>query len=122
MPRCMRFCPPLKPLELFTPVKGNDPVPDIHIHRPHTLSLPDARQAARRWADKAQAKFSLECDYTEGAQEDCLRFRGAGIEGTLRVDTQQFDLNASLNAFLAMFQQSIEDKINAQFDSVLAPQ
>jgi hypothetical protein len=59
------LCAALPPLHRIPTVS------DIQIDRPHTLGLPTARQHARLWADKAQAKFGVECRYEEGASTMC---------------------------------------------------
>ncbi len=41
-------------------------MPDIHIHRDHTLGLAEARKVAFRWAEQAEAEFGMECTYEEG--------------------------------------------------------
>lgn len=94
-------------------------MPDIHILRPHALGLPDARQAAQVWAEKAERKFGMACRYEEGEQQDCLHFSRAGVQGTLRVDAGQFVLNAELGFLFGAFQERIEAEIQAQLDKLL---
>ena len=94
-------------------------MPDIHILRPHGLDLPEARQAARVWAEKAERKFGMECRYEEGEQQDCLHFSRAGVQGTLQVDASQFVLNAELGFLFGVFQERIESEIHAQLDKLL---
>lgn len=94
-------------------------MPDIHILRPHSLGLPEARQVALLWAQKAEKKFDMECVYEEGALQDQLRFSRAGVQGTLQVCAQQFALQAKLGFLFGVFQERIESEINAQLDKLL---
>lgn len=93
---------------------------DIQIDRAHSLGLPAARQHARLWADKAQAKFGVECRYEEGDDADVLHFNGNGMEGQLQVTATALQLRATLGFLAAMFQEKIETKLNEQFDEMVA--
>lgn len=95
-------------------------MPDILIERAHTLGLPTARQHARNWADKAQAKFGVECRYEEGADSDVLHFQGNGIDGQLQVSATAMRLQAELGFLAAMFKDQIEAKLRQQFDELTA--
>jgi len=95
-------------------------VSHILIERQHTLGLPVARQHARTWADKASAKFGVQCRYEEGEKLDVLHFAGNGMEGQLHVSDQLLKLEAQLGFLAAMFQEKIEAKLNAQFDAMVA--
>ena len=94
-------------------------MPDIHIHRPHQLGLSAARSVAHTWARKAEAKFGLACVYEEGAEQDTLHFHRAGVQGTLQVQADQFDLTAELGFLFGAFQGRIEAEIGAQLDKLL---
>lgn len=94
-------------------------MPDIHIHRPHQLGLSAARSVAHTWARKAEAKFGLACVYEEGAEQDTLHFHRAGVQGTLQVQADQFDLVAKLGFLFGAFQGRIEAEIGAQLDKLL---
>ena len=94
-------------------------MPDIHIHRPHQLGLSAARSVAHTWARKAEAKFGLACVYEEGAEQDTLHFHRAGVQGTLQVQANQFDLVAKLGFLFGAFQGRIEAEIGAQLDKLL---
>ncbi|MDR6213035.1 polyhydroxyalkanoic acid system family protein [Paracidovorax wautersii] len=103
-------------------------MPDIHIHRPHQLGLPQARLAARRWADKARDKFDMECTYVEApapgdggeaAAPDTLHFQRPGMQGTLQVAADGFELQAELGFLFSAFKERIEQELQAQFDKLL---
>lgn len=91
----------------------------IHIERQHTLGLPAARQHAQTWAEKATAKFGVQCRYEAGDAQDLLHFDGNGMEGQLLVSANALKLEAQLGFLAAMFQDKIEAKLNAQFDEML---
>ena len=91
----------------------------IHIERQHTLGLPAARQHAQVWAEKATAKFGVQCRYEAGDVQDLLHFEGNGMEGQLQVSANALKLQAQLGFLAAMFQDKIEAKLNAQFDEMV---
>lgn len=90
----------------------------IQIERTHQLGLPTARQHARIWAAKAEAKFGVDCRYDEGAEGDTLHFSGNGIDGQLQVTAIAWSLRAELSFLTAMFKDQIEAKLHAQFDEM----
>ena len=92
---------------------------DIHIHRPHQLGLIAARSVAHTWAHKAEAKFGLACVYEEGQTQDVLHFSRTGVQGTLQVQADRFDLVAQLGFLWGAFQGRIEEEIGAQLDKLL---
>lgn len=96
-------------------------MPDIQIFRSHTLGLTIARQHAQRWADKAAAKFGVQSEYTCGDTEDRLHFSGNGVDGHLQVTASTLAFQAQLGFLAAMFKDSIEAQLNAQFDELLDP-
>lgn len=95
-------------------------MPDIQLSRTHTLGLPAARQHAQRWGEQAAAKFGVQCAYEAGDTRDLLRFSGNGVDGQLVVTATALELQAELGFLAAMFKDSIEAKLNAQFDALLA--
>lgn len=94
-------------------------MPDIHILRPHSLGLPEARKAAILWAQKAEKKFAMECRYEEGEVQDNLHFSRTGVKGTLQVCADQFALDAELGFLFGAFQERIESEMEAQLDKLL---
>lgn len=91
----------------------------IFIERSHSLGLPAARQQAQIWADKATAKFGVQCRYEAGDVQDVLHFEGNGMNGQLQITADQLTLRAELGFLAAMFQEKIEAKLNAQFDAMV---
>lgn len=97
-------------------------MPDIHIHRDHPLGLAAARQVARGWAEKAERKLDMSCRYEAGTEQDVLHFSRSGLEGTLQVRADSFELQAALGFLFSAFKDSIEDKISRQLDELIAQQ
>ncbi|RYF24548.1 MAG: polyhydroxyalkanoic acid synthase [Comamonadaceae bacterium] len=102
-------------------------MPDIHIHRPHQLGLTEARRVAGLWADKARSKFEMECTYVQAPADgaapatDALHFQRPGIEGTLQVAADRFELQAELGFLFSAFKDRIQSEIEGQFDKLLHP-
>lgn len=95
-------------------------MPDIHIHRDHHLGFKEARKIAVAWAQKAEAKFDMECTYEEGDTQDTLVFSRTGVKGSLLVDAHQFDMKAQLGFLLGAFKDRIESEIGDQLDALLS--
>ncbi|MBP8873188.1 MAG: polyhydroxyalkanoic acid system family protein, partial [Polaromonas sp.] len=51
---------------------------DIHIHRKHALGLEQARKIAFAWAEDAENKHEMSCNYDEGKTHDCVSFSRSG--------------------------------------------
>lgn len=93
---------------------------DLHILRPHQLGLPKARELALRWVEQAETGFGLQCTYEEGQQEDEVGFSRPGLDGTLVVSHDRFELNLKLGFLLGAFKDRIEREIARNFDALLA--
>jgi putative polyhydroxyalkanoate system protein len=94
-------------------------MPDIKIHRKHTLGLPKARKLAWEWAEQVEQKFDMECTVLEGETSDTVEFKRAGVNGTLIVAADHFDLNAKLGLLLGAFARTIEGEIEKNLDGLL---
>ena len=95
-------------------------MPDIHIHREHTLGLAKARKVAWSWAEEVEAKFDMECTVIEGDASDTVEFKRTGVTGQLIVSADHFDLNAKLGFLLGAFAKTIEAQIEKELDALLA--
>ena len=95
-------------------------MPDIKIHRDHTLGLPKARKIALKWAEDVEEKFDMACTITEGEFSDTVHFTRSGVNGTLIVAPDHFDLNAKLGFLLGAFSKTIENEIQKNLDLLLA--
>ncbi|MFL6664596.1 MAG: polyhydroxyalkanoic acid system family protein [Rhizobacter sp.] len=95
-------------------------MPDIHITRPHTMGLAQARKLAFKWAETAEAKFDMECTVIEGETSDTVEFTRPGVKGQLNVAATHFDLEATLGFLLGAFSKTIEAEIERNLDELLA--
>ncbi|MBN9368137.1 MAG: polyhydroxyalkanoic acid system family protein [Comamonadaceae bacterium] len=93
----------------------------IQIRRPHQLGLEAARKIAFAWAEKAEQKLDMECTYEEGDDQDTVHFTRAGVNGTLQVYPDLFELDARLGFLVSAFRHRIETELHTQFDALLAP-
>jgi putative polyhydroxyalkanoate system protein len=95
-------------------------MPDICIHRDHTLGLKKAREVAWQWAEEVEKKFDMECTVLEGETSDTVQFTRAGVKGQLVVAADHFDLDAKLGFLLGAFSKTIEGEIEKNLDALLA--
>ena len=95
-------------------------MPDIKIHRDHQLGLAKARKVALQWAEDVEKKFDMECTILEGETSDTVEFTRGGVNGTLIVAADHFDLNAKLGFLLGAFSRTIESEIERNLDALLA--
>jgi putative polyhydroxyalkanoate system protein len=95
-------------------------MPDIHIHREHSLGLAKARKIAQQWADEVESKFNMACETTKGKTSDTVHFTRSGVNGQLVVAADHFELNAKLGFLLGAFAKKIESEIMANLDTLLA--
>ena len=73
---------------------------DFRIQREHALGLPKARKVAWQWAEDVEKNFDMQCTVIEGDDEDTVEFSRAGVNGTLTVTADRFDLHARLGLLL----------------------
>jgi putative polyhydroxyalkanoate system protein len=97
-------------------------MPDIKIHRKHRLGLTKARKIAWKWAEHVEQRFDMECTVLEGDAEDTVEFRRIGVNGTLTVAADRFDLHARLGLLLGAFSKTIEAEIERNLDALLEPE
>ena len=93
---------------------------DIHIDREHTLGLPEARQIAFQWAEQAETEFGMQCTYEEGDDSDLVSFSRSGVQGTLTVTKDGFELAAKLSFLFGAFKEKIETGIARNLDALIA--
>lgn len=94
---------------------------DLHIVRQHTLGLREARRVAYAWAEHVEEKFGMTCTYEEGRTQDEVCFKRAGVDGTLVLSKDRFELSAKLGFLLGAFKSSIEREIVKNLDDLLTP-
>ena len=95
-------------------------MPDLKIHRAHSLGLERAREVAWKWAEDAERKFDMSCTVVEGDFSDTVEFTRSGVNGTLVVAADHFELKARLGFLLGAFSQTIETEIQKNLDELLA--
>ena len=95
-------------------------MPDINIHRDHSLGLAKARKIALKWAEDVEKDFGMECTLIEGEFSDTVEFTRSGVNGTLIVAADHFDLSAKLGFLLGAFSKTIESEIKKNLDALLA--
>ncbi|HEY9066028.1 MAG TPA: polyhydroxyalkanoic acid system family protein [Burkholderiaceae bacterium] len=95
-------------------------MPEIHIHRDHHLGLAKARKVALKWAEDAEKKFEMACTILEGDDSDTVEFTRSGVNGTLHVAADHFELRAKLGFLLGAFAKTIESEIEKNLDALLA--
>lgn len=93
---------------------------DIHIERDHQLGMGGARKLAWRWAEQAENDFDMSCTYEEGDDCDEVQFSRSGVNGTLKVSAEKFELDARLGFLLGAFKDRIESEIVKNLDELLA--
>ena len=95
-------------------------MPDIRIHRKHKLGLGKAREVAWQWAEEVEKKFDMECTVLEGETSDTVEFTRSGVNGSLTVAADHFDLNAKLGFLLGAVSKTIEAEITTNLDALLS--
>jgi putative polyhydroxyalkanoate system protein len=94
-------------------------MPDIRIHRDHQLGLAKARKIAWQWAEDVEKKFDMECTVLEGETSDTVEFTRSGVNGSLIVAADHFELHAKLGFLLGAFSKTIESEIEKNLDDLL---
>jgi putative polyhydroxyalkanoate system protein len=94
---------------------------NLHILREHALGLPAARKIAVAWAEQVESEFGMECRYEEGKAADQVTFTRSGVNGSLHVTAERFELDAKLGFLLGAFKGRIEAEIVKNLDDLLAP-
>ena len=95
-------------------------VANLHIRREHALGLLAARKVAFKWAEQVEEEFDMECTYEEGDTSDVVTFTRSGVNGTLKVLADHFELDAKLGFLLGASKNRIEAEIVKNLDGLLA--
>lgn len=95
---------------------------DIHLSREHALGLPEARKIAFKWAEQVEKEFDMACTYEEGTTSDRLSFSRSGVQGTLNVTANEFEISAQLGFLVGIFKEKIEAEIIGNLDALMAQQ
>ena len=92
---------------------------DIHIEREHALGLPEARKIAFKWAEQVEKEFDMACTYEEGTTSDRLSFSRSGVQGTLNVTANEFEISAQLGFLVGILKEKIEAEIIKNLDTLI---
>jgi putative polyhydroxyalkanoate system protein len=95
-------------------------MPQIHVHRDHTLGLARARKVAWKWAEHVEKKYDMECTVLEGETSDTVQFQRSGVNGTMIVTADHFEIEAKLGLLMSAFAGQIQAEVGRQLDDALA--
>lgn len=87
-------------------------MPKIAIHRPHQLSLTQARAVVDQVALRMREKFGMRGQW----QGDTLSFSRPGVSGTIAVASDAIQVNAELGMMLAPLKGLVEQEIHRKLD------
>jgi putative polyhydroxyalkanoate system protein len=92
---------------------------NIHIQKQHQLGLKKARKIALDWANSAEKKLDMTCEYEQGHEFDFVHFKRPGATGTMRVSADEFEVDVKLGILLSAFKDRIEQELNQTLDARL---
>lgn len=93
---------------------------DIHVHRTHAFGLTRARAIALSWAEELEERYAMDCTIHEGDDSDTVTFVRDGVNGSLEVRGDSFELQARLGFLLSAFRTQIENEVGRVLDALLA--
>jgi putative polyhydroxyalkanoate system protein len=93
---------------------------DIHIRRDHTLGLARARKVAWKWAEHVEKSYEMECTVLEGETSDTVQFKRSGVNGSMIVTAEHFEVRAKLGLLMGAFAGQIQSEVGRQLDDALA--
>ena len=93
---------------------------DIHIEREHALGLHEARNIALQWAEQAHTEFGLKWTHAQDATGDLVSFSRSGVNGTLAVTKDRFEIDARLGFLAGVFKDRIEAEIVKNLDALMS--
>ena len=91
-------------------------MPKIDIHRPHQLSITQARAVVDQVAARMHEKFGMEGRW----QEDTLLFSRPGVSGSIAVGSDAIQVKAELGLMLAPLKGMVEQEIRRKLDEHFA--
>ena len=95
-------------------------MPQIRVHRDHTLGLARARKVAWKWAEHVEQKYEMECTVLEGDTSDTVQFTRSGVSGTMIVTADHFEIEAKLGLLMSAFSGQIQAEVTRQLDDAVA--
>jgi len=91
-------------------------MPKIEIHRPHQLSIPEARAVVDKVAARMHEKLGMQGEW----QGDTLHFSRPGASGTIAVSSDAILVNAELGMMLSPLKGMVEQEIRRKLDEHFA--
>ncbi len=91
---------------------------DIEMVKSHSLTIARAKALVQKSADELAAEYDLTCEW----QGDVLHFHRAGIDGRMLVTDSEVRLELTLGLFLKPFKGKFIDRLEHNFDRLLAGQ
>lgn len=95
-------------------------MPDIHILKGHQLGLDRARAIAQDWAADVHQSYGMQCTHEMGETHDRVLFKQSGVQGSLKVAADHFELTADLGFLFKGFRQKITETVESRLESLLA--
>lgn len=90
-------------------------MPDIKMIKYHSLPLARARALVQTVADDLAQQYGLDSRWVGNS----LHFRRLGVEGHMRVDESEIDLEVTLGFLLKAFKSKFVESIEHNFDTLL---
>jgi putative polyhydroxyalkanoate system protein len=90
-------------------------MPDIKMIKYHSLPLARARALVQTVADDLAQEYGLDSRWVGNS----LHFRRLGVEGQMRVDESEIDLEVTLGFLLKAFKSKFVESIEHNFDTLL---
>jgi putative polyhydroxyalkanoate system protein len=87
-------------------------MPTIDIHRPHQLSISEARAVVDKVAARMHEKFGMDGRW----QDDTLLFSRPGVSGSIAVGSDAIRVKAELGLMLAPLKGMVEQEIRRKLD------
>lgn len=91
--------------------------PDIQLHRPHRLDTDTARALAQQWLDEVGPKYGLQ---SRTDDDGVMHFERGGIDGTLAVGPDAFEVQARLGFFFKAMAPTLQAEIARRLDALIA--
>ena len=91
-------------------------MPKIDIHRPHQLSVAEARAVVDKVTERMREKFAM----TGQWQGDIFQFSRSGVSGTISVESDAIRVKAELGMMLSPLRGMIEQEIRSKLDEHFA--
>jgi putative polyhydroxyalkanoate system protein len=92
-------------------------MPKIHIQRPHSLELPDAKARVQTLVAEVQSQFpNLVSSIRWSGDGQSARVDGKMFDGTFEVDERQIDVRLNISFLASPFRARIEGHIQSALD------